>query len=102
VNDLGRTLECLDTAGINIVPFAGASTHFVLESDGFILLVERTDDGFGNIGAPGLLTEHGFAALIWRGDESFFVAKNFEQPATEKQVEAARKFLQIVKNCIQH
>ena len=102
MSDLGRTLQCLDAAGINLVAGSDTSTHVILERDGFILLVERTEDGFGGIGSPGLLTERGFAALIRRDDEAFFVAKDFEQPATEQQVTAAREFLNIVKNCIQH
>jgi hypothetical protein len=44
------------------------------------------------VGGAGLLTEAGFAALIWRGRRSFFVRKGFEQPASEEQVDALRRF----------
>ena len=45
---------------------AEITSHFILERDGFVVFVERRETGFGNIGAPGLMTEQGFAALIWR------------------------------------
>jgi hypothetical protein len=38
------------------------------------------------------MTEHGFAALVWRGDQAFFVGKGFEQPASAEQVEKLRAF----------
>ena len=95
-----RQLECLARSGIQVLPATEITKHFVLELDGFILLVERTASGFGQIGSPGLLTDSGFAALTWRGAASFFIAKNFERPATAEQVTAIRAFTAIVKNCI--
>lgn len=95
-----RKLECLASAGIQLLPASEIETHFVLERDGFILLVERTDAGFGQIGSPGLLTPHGFAALTWRGTDPYFVAKDFQQAATPEEVAAARAFSGNVKNCI--
>lgn len=84
-------LEKLAAAGIQIVP-AEVTSHFILERDGFVSFVERRDDTFGNIGAPGLMTERGFAALIWRGDQAFFVGKGFEQPASPEQIQSMRAF----------
>ncbi len=84
-------LEKLAAAGIQIVP-AEITSHFILERDGFVSFVERRDDSFGNIGTPGLMTERGFAALIWRGDQAFFVGKGFEQPAIAEQVQKMRAF----------
>jgi hypothetical protein len=84
-------LEKLGAAGIQIVPVE-ITSHFILERDGFVAFVERRDEGFGNIGAPGLMTEHGYAALIWRGDQAFFAAKGFQQPATPEQVQQIRTF----------
>jgi len=89
--DLTDTLEKLATAGIQIVP-AEITTHFILERDGFVAFVERREKAFGNIGAPGLMTERGFAALIWRGDRAFFIGKGFEQPAAPEQVLQIRTF----------
>ena len=62
--------EKLVAAGIQIVP-AEITSHFILERDGFVAFVERREEAFGNIGAAGLMTERGFAALIWRGDQPF-------------------------------
>ena len=61
--------EKLVAAGIQIIP-AEISSHFILERDGFVAFVERRENGFGNIGAAGLMTERGFGALIWRGDQA--------------------------------
>ena len=84
-------LEKLAAAGIQIIP-AEITSHFILERDGFVAFVERREQDFGNIGAPGLMTEHGYAALIWRGDQAFFVGKGFEEPASPEQVEKVRAF----------
>jgi hypothetical protein len=84
-------LEKLAAAGIQIVP-AEITSHFILERDGFVAFVERREEAFGNIGAPGLMTDRGYAALIWRGDQAFFVGKGFEEPASPEQVEKVRAF----------
>jgi hypothetical protein len=84
-------LEKLAAAGIQIIP-AEISSHFILERDGFVSFVERRDDSFGNIGAAGLMTEQGFAALVWRGDQAFFTGRGFEQPASPGQVQGIRAF----------
>jgi hypothetical protein len=84
-------LEKLAAAGIQIIP-AEIASHFILERDGFVSFVERREDAFGNIGTAGLMTERGFAALIWRGDQAFFVGKGFEQTASPEQVQKIRAF----------
>jgi len=84
-------IERLAAAGIQLLP-AQLTNHFVFERDGFVCLVERADEGFGHIGAPGLMTDKGFAALVWRGDEGWFVGKGMEQRATEEQVSRMRGF----------
>ena len=84
-------LEKLRAAGIEIIS-AGVTSHFILERDGFVAFVERKGDEFGNIGAPGLMTEKGFAALVWRSGQAYFIARGFEQPATHEQVEKIRSF----------
>ena len=83
---MSARLEKLAAARIQIVP-AEITSHFILERDGFVAFVERRDNDFGNIGAPGLMTERGFAALIWRGDQAFFVGKGIDQPASPEQIE---------------
>ena len=86
-----EALERLAAAGIQLLPTQLAS-HFVFERSGFVCLVGRAGDGFGRAGSPGLMTEKGFAALVWRGDHAWFVCKGFEQPATEAQVQEIRAF----------
>lgn len=66
--------------------------HIVLGRDGFVLLVERKDDGFGNIGGAGLLTDAGFAVLTWKGEEPHFIARGADVPGTPGQVESLRRF----------
>jgi hypothetical protein len=87
------TLQRLAELGFNLVPLDEIRTHYIFERDGFVALVERKEDNaFGSAGSPGLITENGFAALVWRGEQAWFVARGFEQPATEEQVAALRKF----------
>ena len=93
-------LERLAAAGIQIIP-AEIASHFILERDGFVAFVERREESFGNIGAPGLMTEKGFAALIWRGDQAFFVARGFEQQASSEQVEKIRAFASDLNKALQ-
>jgi hypothetical protein len=93
-------LEKLASAGIQIVP-AEITSHFILERDGFVAFVERREQGFGNIGAAGLMTEQGFAALIWRGDHAFFTGKGLEQPASPEQVQKLRAFASDLANALQ-
>ena len=83
--------EKLVAAGIQIIP-AEIASHVIFERDGFVALVERHEDSFGNIGAPGLMTERGFAALVWRGDQAFFIGKGIEQLASAEQVQKMRAF----------
>jgi hypothetical protein len=97
--DLGAKLEKLATAGIQIIP-AEITSHFILERDGFVAFVERRENAFGNIGAAGLMTKQGFGALIWRGDQAFFVGKGFEQPATSEQIQKIRAFASDLANAL--
>ena len=84
--------EKLAAANIELLPAPGSGTHFLFARDGFAALVERTWDGFGSIGAPGLITDRGLAMLVWRGPDAFFVTKSFEGPASDENVEAMRCF----------
>lgn len=93
------TLERLEAAGIHVLD-SELTSHFLLERDGFVCLVERREDKFGNIGAPALVTEHGFGVLVWRGAQSYFVAKGFEQPASEEQVQKLRAFAADLEKAI--
>ncbi|MBZ5608664.1 MAG: hypothetical protein LAP38_10425 [Acidobacteriia bacterium] len=92
-------LESLAAAGIHIVPSEIAS-HLIVERDGFVAFIERREHGLCNIGAPGLATEQGFAALVWRGERAFFVGKGFEQPASEQQVQDLRAFANDLEKAV--
>ncbi len=94
-------IERLAVAGIQMLPAAQIATHYVFERDGFVALVERTPEGFGGIGSAGILTGTGFAALIQRGQRSYFVARNFEQEALPEQVDALRGFSADLKSALQ-
>lgn len=88
---LGK-LERIAAARIELIPDLKISTHYVFARDGFVSLVEKREGGFGNIGAPGMVNEHGFAALLWRGKRGVFVGRGFEVFATGEQVAAIRAF----------
>jgi hypothetical protein len=96
VND---QLERLAAAGIHVVP-SGITSHLIVERDGFVAFIERRENALGNIGAPGLATEQGFAALVWRAEQPFFIARGFEQPASGQQVEALRAFASDLERAI--
>ena len=90
--ELLAKLERVLAARIELVPDLKITTHYVFARDGFASLVEKRDGGFGNVGTPGMVTEQGFAALLWRDGQGVFVGRGFEQPATEEQVAAIRAF----------
>lgn len=85
-------LERICAAGIELIADVQITTHYVFARDGFAALVEKRDGAFGNIGTPGLVTEQGFAALLWRDGEAFFSGRGFTLPAAADQVEAIRAF----------
>lgn len=85
-------LERVLALGIELVPDLKITSHYVFTRDGFAALVEKRAGGFGNIGAPGIVTENGFAALIWRGEAGVFVGRGFELAASAEQVELLRAF----------
>lgn len=76
----------------HVSPVEGSERYFLFERDGIVALAERTESGFGRPGSPGIVSEQGFATLIWRGERAYFVAHDFERPATAEQVESIRQF----------
>ena len=80
-----------------MLPAVEITTHYVFEREGFVALVERTPTGFGGVGSAGILTGSGFAALVRRGERSYFVAKGFEQEAGPEQIKALRLFAANLK-----
>lgn len=90
-------LESLASAGIQIVP-SGSASHILVERGGSVAWIEHRNESLRNPGAPGLMTERGFAVLIWRGGQAVFLGKGFEQPASEQQVAALRTFASDLEN----
>lgn len=87
-----QVLEQLAAAGVDLLPI-DMPGYFLLARDGFVCLVERTPEGsFGRPGSAGLLTGQGFAALVWRGSQPFFVAHGNERAATDAEVISLRAF----------
>ena len=94
-------LARLAEARIQLLPLPDIGRHFVFERDGCVALVERTaEGGFGRIGSAGLLTERGFAALVWRGDHAYFSAKGFEEEADSERVQSLRQFSRDLENAL--
>ena len=82
----------LAAAKIQLVP-AGISTHYLLERDGFVCLVEKRGGGFGSIGSVCKLMDDGFAVVTFDGSGAWFVAKGAPRvAATAGQVSAFRSF----------
>lgn len=75
-----------------MLPLGETHTHVLCEREGFVALVVRQEHALGPAGSPGLLTECGFAALMWKHNTPVFVAKGLERQATAEQVEALRRF----------
>ena len=80
-------------AGFRLLPAFQIPTHYVLERDGFVALVERLPGGdFGQAGAPGVLLDGSFAVLVWKQEQAFFVTKGRQTLASAAQIEALRRF----------
>ena len=98
---LQDVIERLARAGFQLLPAFSITTHYVLERDGFVALVERLPTGdFGRIGAPGLLTDGAIAQLLWKKEGPRFVAQGLNQPAAPGQVESLRRFAADLSNCL--
>lgn len=94
-------LERIASLGIGLIPAVEVNTHFIFERGGFVVLVERRGDGFGGIGSPGKLVEgYGFAALVRRGEEDWFVARGAQWRAGPGEAEAARKLFADLKSVL--
>jgi hypothetical protein len=85
----------LGSTGIQLL--TETRSYCMFARDNLIALVERTAEGYGSIGGTGILTERGLAYLIWRDGQAFLAGKGFEQPATDEQVAAVRRFSEDLK-----
>ena len=98
---LETQLFALSSANIQLVP-ADLSTHYVLERDGFVCLVEKLDGGFGAIGSVCKLLTDGFAVVAWTGSEAHFVAKGQpRQAATPEEVAQFRALSRDLRAALQ-
>lgn len=95
-----QQLERIAEHGIQLLSIPQITTHFVFERDGFAVLVERTAEGFGQIGSPGLLNQNGFHALVERGGHTLFVSKNVELPAPPEETRGARRLLADLRQAL--
>lgn len=93
-----RQLERMAAAGIEMIPAAEVGSHFVFAREGCVVLVERRGEGFGAVGSPGRLVEEGgFAALVRRNGEDWWVSKGEERRAEAGEAEAARQLFTDLK-----
>jgi len=97
---IAAILERLAGAGFQFVPALEITTHYVIERDGIVALVERAEDGFGGIGSPGLLTDKGFAALVRSGEGAFFIGKGYRKAASEEQIRRVRAFCEDLQRAL--
>ena len=95
-----QIFERLVAARIELLPALDITTHFIFTRDGFVALVERRGNAFGGIGSAGLLTDQGFAPLVWRGERAFFVARGFKQEAQAGEVEKLKQFSADLKTAL--
>ena len=85
----------LGSTGIQLL--SETRSYAMFARDNLLALVERTAAGYGSIGSTGIFTERGLAYLIWRDGQAFLAGKGFEQPATDEQVAAVRRFSEDLK-----
>jgi hypothetical protein len=96
--DLEGQLERIAAAEIELIPAAEVSSHFLFTRDGCVVLVERRGEGFGEVGSPGKLVERGgFAALVRREGQDWWVGKGEERRAEPGEAEAARRLFTDLK-----
>lgn len=96
-----KMLDRLVEAEIQLLPLTQIENHWVFGRDGFVALVERTkENGVGRIGSPGLLTERGMAVLVERDGHKLFVAKGFEEAASDEQVTLLRSFARDLESAL--
>ena len=87
----------MDLASAGIQLLSETRSHYLFARDNLVALVERTPEGYGSIGSTGIWTGHGIAYLVWRDGQAFLTGKGFEQPATDQEVAAVRKFSEDLK-----
>lgn len=98
---LEAQLLSLAQANIQLAP-ADLSTHYLLEREGFVCLVEKREGGFGAIGSVCKLMDEGFAVVTSFGAEAWFVTKGKPRvPATLAEIETYRAFSRDLRRALQ-
>jgi hypothetical protein len=87
----------LDLGSTGIQLLSETRAYAMFARDNLLALVERTAAGYGSIGSTGIFTERGLAYLVWRDGQPFLAGKGFEQPATDDEVTAVRRFSEELK-----
>jgi hypothetical protein len=78
--------------GSRIEWFASEKGYTFFTRENCAAIAQSKADGFG-LGSTGVMTEAGFAYLLWRDGQAYLVAHgSAETPATAEQVEAVRQF----------
>lgn len=72
--------------------FASEKGYTFFTRENCAAIAHERDGGFG-IGSTGMMTEAGFAYLIWRDGRAYLAARGaVEKAASAEQVEAAQRF----------
>ena len=82
----------MDLASADIQLLSETRAYAMFARDNLVALVERTPEGYGTIGGTGVWTGRGLAYLVWREGRAFLAGKGFEQPASDEEVAAVRRF----------
>jgi len=90
----------LDLGSTGIQLLSESRAYAMFARDNLLALVERTAEGYGSIGSTGIFTERGLAYLVWRDGQAFLAGKGFEQPATDDEVAAVRRFSEDLKGAL--
>lgn len=99
--ELLNKLQRIAEAGIEMLPVAAMTNHFVFTRDGMAVLAERRGEGFGGIGSPGRITERGFEPLVVAGNREVFVFKGCEVEASPAEADAARGLLADLRSALE-
>jgi hypothetical protein len=77
--------------------FASEKGYTLFTRDNCAAIGREQPDGF-SVGSSGMMTESGFAYLVWRDGRAFFAAHGgIETLAVAEQVEAVRQFSNDLK-----
>jgi hypothetical protein len=80
--------------------FASEKGYTFFTRDNCAAIGREQANGY-SVGSSGMMTEGGFAYLIWRDDRPFFAAHGGnEAPANRDQVDAVRQFSNDLKTAL--